>query len=307
MIVTDKPLRSMKRDSFLINEEDLNDNEFFRLRKVFREISSDDKKTDLYKLQLLLEKAESLYLYLRESERKTKKIFANRFPNNRTEPVKDWIPEEEIIQEAEHCFQKRDFKHGIENLTLWKDSYKNQLAHLKVYEPFFDYILELSQKILLKMQHLEEQEQLLEQLNDVRNELQEAKKRNTELASDINRLEQQSKEDMDFFVEKAHNIFINLDKHEMFQLLLKKKENLTPEKAKALIKLFTYLAHSNIDEAEEKELRDLILSGEEIELIKEEPEIQYADKKIKLLLPNLKTPSHSLWKKINDRITKRTV
>ncbi|MEK6880002.1 MAG: hypothetical protein AABY22_10360 [Nanoarchaeota archaeon] len=152
---------------FLVDENNTMNNEFFLLEKVFKELD-DERKNDVVKLKLLIEKSREFYIYLKKIDANVKAIKGYKYIIGKSIPVLTEMSESDFEKETERNLSTFvDIESYKYNLHAWKDEYKTKLDKLKVYEVFFEAIMKLLAKIDSFSERFLEHDKLIQEKEEI--------------------------------------------------------------------------------------------------------------------------------------------
>ena len=181
---------------FLADETDSMNNEFFLLKKIFRELN-DEKKNKITKLRLLIQKSREFYLYLKKIDAAVTSIKGYKYIVGKTMPVLADMNEGDFEKETLRNIDVfSDLESMKYNYIAWKNEYKNKLDKLKVYEVFFTAMMELLGEIESIADEILRHESIIAEKNttieDLKKEIKDLKPSFEEI---MNTLKEEEKEE----------------------------------------------------------------------------------------------------------------
>jgi len=233
--------------ALLIDKDNLNSNEYFRLSEVFDSIAKNPKDPEIVRLQLLMQKAIELYKYTQKVE-PVAVIKGYRYMTGKVDAQLAEIKENEIEKECDKCFELfYDYKSARYNLIAWKDYYKDCMRKMSVYEPFFDSLFPLVAKMSSKLNDLGKIDEIQAQMKEYEIEMDKFKKAKLEAEATLLKKDDEIKHIQEAFKKEMDVIVANLGKFQIFTKVSSIK-SLKNSQMGLLMKMVAYQIMNGTDE-----------------------------------------------------------
>lgn len=296
-----------KKESLLIDPENPDENEFFRLRQIFREISQNPEHSEIVKLQLLMRKASDLYNYLQKVGINVKEIKAWRYKPGKLDPVADVLAPDDVVRAADKAFKIHcDYDIARRNFLALRDAYMTRLQKFKVYEPLFDEIMMLLAQLKPHFKKISNIGKSDNEKRKISKELSDVRKQNLYLEENIKDLKKQLEDKDQAWEISVSETFANISQNfERWKFLasLPMWEELKPEDVGMISKIVAYCVIRGTDTITADEIVKK-LKIENVTAVANLPFMEFIGRsKIRLDYDGLKT--HLAKKKIDFSVDKK--
>lgn len=145
----------MASQPILINTDNPTQNEFFRIKAIFDEISQNEGTSEAIKLRILADRAIELYKYMQAIPSNIDKILALKYEPGKIAPSENAMTVESAMRQADVAKETyHDYATAKENYRRIIKHYQYFVRQYALYEPFFNNALELIKKLEPRLDEL---------------------------------------------------------------------------------------------------------------------------------------------------------